>query len=98
MDTLVEKAGEIILGYGMPGVIIIGLLFDRWRILTALSAATDARIADGRDLSKVVAENTAAMNKLAESTDETAEVTRTLANAVQLMDRTVERLGAERGR
>ena len=98
MDTIVEKAGEIILGYGMPGVIIIGLLYDRWRILTALTSGTDARIADGRDLSKVVAENTAAMNKLADSTDETAEVTRTLANAVQLMDRTVERLGAERGR
>lgn len=53
---------------------------------------------DGRELSKIVAENTAAMNKLADSTDETAEVTRTLANAVQLVDRTVERLGAERGR
>jgi hypothetical protein len=98
METLVEKAGEIILGYGMPGVIIIGLLYDRWRILLALTAATEARIADGRELAKIVAENTAAMNKLAESTDDTAEVTRTLANAVQAMDRTVERLDTERGR
>jgi hypothetical protein len=96
MDSLVEEAGKIILGYGMPGVIIIGLLYDRWRILSDLKAFTEARILEGKETSKALSENTVALTAVAASQAAAAEASRDLANAIEAMDKTLDRLDRAR--
>lgn len=96
MENLIEEAGKIVLGYGMPGVIILWLLWDRKRILEDLKAFTEARIVEGRETTKALTENTAALTAIAASQAAAAEASRDLANTIEAMDKTLERLDRAR--
>lgn len=92
MDALIEQAGRIVLGYGMPGVIIIALLYDRWRILGELRTFTEARIQEGLAAARLLTEATAIMREAAEGQQEAAAASRTMAASFDAMAKAFERL------
>lgn len=48
METLITKAGEQVLGLGLPGVIILGLAFGLYRMFQLYTDAQEKRITEGR--------------------------------------------------
>lgn len=96
METIIERAASIIFSYGMPGVVIIGLLYDRWRLLGDLKAFTEARITEGLVMARLLTEATATMKDIVEAQQEAAAAGRSMATNFDAMAKAFERLADRR--
>lgn len=71
MDKLIEKAGEVVLGLGFPGVVIIVLAWFIYKLLGEIKTLNKDRLEDTRLNVKAIEENSRVLTTLTDLVKET---------------------------
>ena len=95
MEAFLKPILDMLIGWGPPGLIIIYLGYRNYNLELELTKSTEARIAEGRESVKTVAENTTALIRVAESQSKAADASKDLSHSIESMDKSIENFGKD---
>jgi hypothetical protein len=73
MESVAGKAGDQLLALGLPGVMILALLWVCWRLFNLYVETTEKRLDEGKQTTAALNSNTNALDKLTDVIKERAK-------------------------